>query len=82
MNPPILILDEATANLDPPTEKRVMDRLLSHRKGQTTLLISHRPNIIERADWVFWIDEGTVKFGGTMTDFRTRSPEHLSFLNP
>lgn len=82
INPPLLILDEATANLDPPTEKRVMDRLLSHRKGQTTLLISHRPNVIERADWVFWIDEGMVKFAGTMADFRTRSPEHLRFLNP
>jgi len=82
MNPPILILDEATANLDPPTEAKVMDQLLAKRHGKTTLLISHRPNVIERAEWVLWIDQGTARFNGKMMNFREQSLEHLEFLNP
>jgi ATP-binding cassette subfamily C protein len=82
MNPPILILDEATANLDPPTEAKVMDQLLAQRSGKTTLLISHRPNVIERAEWVLWIDQGTARFNGKLTHFREQSLAHLEFLNP
>ena len=41
-NAPILILDEPTANLDPLTEKQVLDTLFETMKGKTSLLITHR----------------------------------------
>jgi ATP-binding cassette subfamily C protein len=51
-NPPILILDESTAGLDPASESEVLQRLLASRRGKTTILISHRPSVIDRAQFV------------------------------
>ncbi|MBW4612481.1 MAG: peptidase domain-containing ABC transporter [Desmonostoc vinosum HA7617-LM4] len=82
MNPPVLILDEATANLDPPTEARVLDALLAQRQGKTTILVSHRPRVIARANWIILIEEGEVVFQGTISDFRDLASVHLEFLNP
>ena len=42
-DPPILILDESTGALDPVSEAQVLENLLDHRQGKTTILISHRP---------------------------------------
>ena len=49
---PILILDEATANLDPATEERLMDALAPFMSTRTTLIISHRASVADRADRV------------------------------
>lgn len=80
--PPILILDESTANLDPTTEAKVLDRLLSHRRGKTTILISHRPKAIARADWIVFLENGKLKLEGTPEYLRSLSGEHLDFLVP
>ncbi len=82
MNPPVLILDEATANLDPPTETRVLDALLAQRQGKTTILVSHRPRVIARASWIILIEQGEVIFQGSITDFRDLAGTHLEFINP
>lgn len=81
-NPPVLILDEATAALDPVLENRVLDRLLSYRQGQTTIIISHRPRVILRADWVVFLTQGEVNLQGTPDQLRQIHGEHLNFLNP
>ncbi|MBL6797491.1 MAG: peptidase domain-containing ABC transporter [Synechococcus sp. BS307-5m-G39] len=59
-NPPVLILDEATSALDPVLESRLMNQLLDQRKGRTTVLISHRPSVIIRADWIIYLEQGKV----------------------
>ncbi|MEB3265525.1 MAG: peptidase domain-containing ABC transporter [Cyanobacteriota bacterium] len=61
-HPPVLILDESTSALDPVLESRLMDRLLAHRSGRTTLLISHRPSVILRADWIIFMEKGQVRY--------------------
>ncbi len=81
-DPPILILDESTANLDPVSEAQVLDRLLSHRRDKTTILISHRPKVISRADWIVFLENGKLKLEGTPEDLRSKSGEHLDFLIP
>ncbi|MEL6461297.1 MAG: peptidase domain-containing ABC transporter [Cyanobacteria bacterium J06621_15] len=81
-NPPILILDESTANLDPVSEAEILKGLLNHRQGQTTLLISHRPKVINCADWIVLLDEGKLKFNGSLENFRSQGGEHLDFLSP
>jgi ATP-binding cassette, subfamily C, bacterial len=81
-HPPILILDESTAGLDPVSEARVLDRLLTHRQGKTTLLISHRPRVIQRADWIVYLEAGQVKLQGTPTELRQHIGEHVEFLTP
>lgn len=79
-NPPILILDEATAGLDPVSEGHVLDRLLEYRQGKTTILITHRPSVVNRADWIVLLDKGQVQIQGTLETFLSQKGEHLKFL--
>lgn len=80
--PPILILDESTAGLDPITEAEMLDQLLASRQGKTTIMISHRPNVIERADWIIFLEHGKVKIEGTPKDLYAQEGDHLNFLPP
>jgi ATP-binding cassette subfamily C protein len=79
-DPPFLILDESTAGLDPVSEAQVLENLLWHRQGKTTILISHRPQVIKQADWVVLLENGSVKLQGTQADLRSQAGEHLNFL--
>ncbi len=81
-DPPVLILDESTANLDPVSEAQVLNGLLSHRRGKTTLLISHRPRVINRADWIVLMEQGKLKMQGSLEELRSQPGEHLDFLIP
>jgi ABC-type multidrug transport system fused ATPase/permease subunit len=59
-DPRILILDEATSNIDRPTElliERALDRLLA---GRTSLIIAHRLSTVQRADDLVVIDHGRI----------------------
>jgi len=80
--PPILILDESTASLDPVSETHVLDRLLYYRQGQTTILISHRPRVINRADWLVLLNQGKLLLQGSLEELRSQPGEHWDFLNP
>ncbi len=80
-DPPILILDESTGALDPVSEARVLDRLLDYRQGKTTLMISHRPKVIQRADWIVMLERGKLKIQGTPEDLSSLAGEHLDFLD-
>jgi ABC-type bacteriocin/lantibiotic exporter with double-glycine peptidase domain len=80
-DPPVLILDESTGALDPVSEAQVLERLLHHRRGKTTILISHRPKVISRADWVVFIENGGLKISGTPDELRYQAGSHLHFLD-
>ena len=81
-DPSVLILDESTANLDPVSEAEVLQGLLEHRQGKTTILISHRPKVIGCADWIVLLEQGKLEFNGSLKDFREAGGEHLEFLSP
>jgi ATP-binding cassette subfamily C protein len=81
-DPPILILDESTAGLDRLSEAQVLQQLLSHRQGKTTILISHRPRVIDRADWVVVLSGGKLQIQGSLEELRSLPGEHLDFLTP
>ncbi|OUL21090.1 ABC transporter ATP-binding protein [Nostoc sp. RF31YmG] len=80
-DPPILILDESTGALDPVSEAQVLEKLLYYRQGKTTILISHRPKVIQRADWIVLLEQGCLKIQGTPEDLRQIQGEHLDFLD-
>ena len=69
-NPPVLILDESTSALDPVLEQQLMDQVMEHRRGRTTILVSHRPSVILRADWIVYIERGQVKQQGRAISLR------------
>lgn len=79
--PPILILDESTSGLDPVSEFQVLEQLLYYRKGKTTILITHRPSVIKRADWVVLLDKGQLKIQGSLADLYSVPGDHLKFLS-
>jgi len=81
-DPPILILDESTAGLDPVSEAQVLDQLLYHRRGKTTILISHRPRVNNRADWIVLLDQGKLLLQGSLEDLQSKPGNHLDFLTP
>ncbi len=70
--PEILILDEATANIDTLTEQ-LLENILSNLPRETTLiLIAHRLNTIERADEIFFVNAGEVIRAGSLADAMER----------
>lgn len=79
-NPSILILDESTGALDPVSETEVLESILADRQGQTTIMISHRPPVIQRADWIVLLEEGQVKQQGSRENFHQTPGEHQQFL--
>ena len=81
-DPPILILDESTAGLDPVSEAQVLHQLLSHRQGKTTILISHRPRVIAQANWIVLLNQGKLQTQGSIEELRSQAGEHLDFITP
>ncbi|HTP06605.1 MAG TPA: thiol reductant ABC exporter subunit CydC [Anaerolineae bacterium] len=59
-NAPILILDEATANLDAITERELLASLEPFMIGRTVIIISHRHTAVERVDQVIELEQGRV----------------------
>ncbi|MHA6251603.1 ABC transporter ATP-binding protein [Oceanobacillus sp. CAU 1775] len=63
-DPAILILDEATANIDTETETIIQNALEVLKKDRTTLVIAHRLSTIQQADTILVLEQGTIKERG------------------
>ncbi|KAA0967392.1 ABC transporter ATP-binding protein [Streptococcus cristatus] len=63
--PKILILDEATANIDSETEELIQHSLRKMRQGRTTIAIAHRLSTIQDANCIYVLDEGCIIESGS-----------------
>jgi ATP-binding cassette, subfamily B, multidrug efflux pump len=64
-NPKVLVLDEATANIDTETEEAIQTALAKMRKGRTTIAIAHRLSTIQDADQIIVLHHGEIVERGT-----------------
>lgn len=67
-NPSILILDEATANIDSETEQLIQKALSVLAEGRTTFVVAHRLSTIKDADRIYVFDDGRVVEQGTHSE--------------
>ncbi|MCI1832096.1 MAG: ABC transporter ATP-binding protein/permease [Bifidobacterium sp.] len=71
-DPRILILDEATSNIDTRTEEALQAGLAHLLKGRTSFIIAHRLSTIENADQIFYIDHGEIVEHGSHQELLAR----------
>ncbi len=64
-DPPVLVLDEATANIDSATEKLIQDALDILMRGRTSIVIAHRLSTIKHVDRIYVLHKGQIKEVGT-----------------
>ena len=62
---PIIILDEATANVDPENEKELMEAVAELTHNKTVIMIAHRLKTVRNADRIFVVDHGEIVQQGT-----------------
>ena len=58
--PPMLILDEATSNIDTKTEMKIQNAFAKMTKGKTSFIVAHRLSTIKNADTILVMDKGKI----------------------
>ena len=79
-DPSIIVLDEATSNLDPETEIQVEGALRVLLAGRTSVVIAHRLRSAERADRVVMVDNGRIIAEGTHSELVEQSPHYRELV--
>lgn len=79
-NPKILILDEATSNLDTESEALIQKSLAELTKGRTTFVIAHRLSTIRKADQILVIENGRIAEQGTHDELISKEGRYYNLF--
>ncbi|MCC7192272.1 MAG: ABC transporter ATP-binding protein [Phycisphaeraceae bacterium] len=77
LEPAILILDDATAAIDPETEHEILLAMDNAMKGRTTFVVAHRLSTLNRADFVIVLDRGRIVEAGTQDELMKRGGRYM-----
>ncbi len=77
---PIIILDEATANVDPENEAELTEAVKELTKEKTIIMIAHRLKTVEHADQIVVIDEGKIAQRGTHSELMKQQGIYRTFV--
>ena len=80
-NAPIIILDEATANVDPENEKELVEAIDVLTKEKTIIMIAHRLKTVRNADQIVVVDSGKIAQFGTHTQLMQKGGIYKNFVN-
>jgi len=80
LNPPILILDDATSAVDVQVEQEIHEALEVLMEGRTTLIVAHRLSTIGLADRVVLLDQGRIVADGTHQELLASTPLYVEVL--
>ena len=80
-NAPIIILDEATANVDPENEKELVEAIDALTKEKTIIMIAHRLKTVRNADQITVVENGKIAQLGTHTQLMQEGGIYRSFVN-
>lgn len=78
---PVVILDEATANVDPENEKDLMDAIEALTKEKTIIMIAHRLKTVRHADQIVVVDKGRIVQKGTHEQLMTQDGIYKRFVD-
>ena len=77
---PIIILDEATANVDPENEKELMDAIAELTQEKTVIMIAHRLKTVRNADQILVVDKGHIVQRGTHSELMKQDGIYRRFI--
>lgn len=80
-NPSILILDEATSNIDLITENKIQQSMLELMKGKTTFIIAHRLSTIQNSDRILYLENGNIVEQGTHKELLDRKSKYYALYH-
>jgi ATP-binding cassette subfamily C protein len=78
-DPEVLVIDEATANLDPGTEAAIVEAIGGLRGKKTIIVITHRPAFARNCDCIYMLAQGRLRNSGGYSDLLSREPAFLEF---
>jgi ATP-binding cassette subfamily B protein IrtB len=77
---PIIILDEATANVDPENESKLQKAIQELTENKTILMIAHRLKTIKNADQILVLNEGKIIQRGTHSELMEQGGLYADFI--
>lgn len=79
-DPKVIILDEATSNIDSDTEAKIQEMMHTVLKGRTSFVIAHRLSTIQKADRILFIDDKGIVEAGSHEELMAKKGRYYQLV--